>query len=124
MANIISPFWHPVLAQGFILDWDGVIADTDLDFSGIRNKYFGGKRVPLIEAGKWLSEARQVELWQDICVLEMEGAENAVPVNGAFELIEWFGKTLYPLVCCFPEFHGIDQTCCFENRVSPSRGYS
>lgn len=96
MANIFSPFWHPVLARGFILDWDGVIADTDLDFSGIRNKYFDGKRVPLIEAGKWLSEAHQIELWQDICVLEMEGAEKAVPVRGAFELIEWFEKHSIP----------------------------
>lgn len=96
MDKIAAPFWHPVQAKGMILDWDGVIADTDLDFSGIRNKYFNGKRVPLIEATRLLSESDQIELWKDIYDLEMEGAEKATPISGAFELVEWCQKNAVP----------------------------
>ena len=31
--DIKSPFWSPAGASGFILDWDGVIAETRLDFT-------------------------------------------------------------------------------------------
>jgi len=89
MADILRPFWHPSISLGFILDWDGVLADTRLDFSGIRNKYFEGKRVPLIEAAQLLTQDRKEELWNDIYELEMGGAAQAVPVNGSLELVEW-----------------------------------
>lgn len=96
MQELELPFWHPCSARGFILDWDGVIADTSLDFSGIRDKYFDGKRVPLIEAMVTLSESEQIELWKDIYDLEMEGAERALPVKGAFELVQWIEERSIP----------------------------
>ena len=45
------PFWHPAAAKGFILDWDGVLADTKMNFQKIRDKYFNGRFVPLLESG-------------------------------------------------------------------------
>lgn len=89
MAEISKPFWHPSVSLGFILDWDGVLADTRLDFSGIRNKYFAGKRVPLIEAANLLTQDQKDELWKDIYELEMEGAAQAVPVSGSLDLVKW-----------------------------------
>ena len=96
MSTIDLPFWHPCLSSGFILDWDGVLADTNLDFSGIRAKFFNGRRVPLIEAKEWLSEQERGELWKDIYDLEMEGAARAVPVKGAFELVDWLNSNDVP----------------------------
>ena len=48
-TEIKEPFWHPARMDGFILDWDGVLANTRLDFQPVRDKYFGGQIVPLIE---------------------------------------------------------------------------
>ena len=59
---IAPPFWHPSVARGFILDWDGVLADTKLDFAPIRAKYFKGERVPLVEAADMLEESRREDL--------------------------------------------------------------
>ncbi|HPI98955.1 MAG TPA: HAD-IA family hydrolase [Synergistales bacterium] len=89
MAELLKPFWHPSVCLGFILDWDGVLADTRLDFSGIRKKYFEGKRVPLIEAAQLLTQDQKEELWNDIYALEMEGAAKAVPVDGSLQLVQW-----------------------------------
>jgi len=96
MTNLSRPFWHPSRSLGFILDWDGVLADTKLDFSGIRNKYFQGKRVPLIEAAKFLSPDQKQELWIDIYELEMNGAEQAAPVPGSIELVNWLNDKGIP----------------------------
>ncbi|MDR3264548.1 MAG: HAD hydrolase-like protein [Synergistaceae bacterium] len=87
--TISSPFWHPARAEAFILDWDGVLADTRLDFGPLREKYFGGKRVPLIEASDLLPEPARGEAKSEIRRVEMEGAERAVPVEGAKDLIAW-----------------------------------
>lgn len=86
---IERPYWHPGQAAGVLLDWDGVIAETSLDFSGIREKYFDGRRVPLLEAAERLPEERRFQFHRDVEALEVEGADHAVPVPGARELIEW-----------------------------------
>ena len=96
MTGIFSPYWHPVNSRGFILDWDGVLADTKLDFSGIREKYFNGKRVPLIESDHLLTSEQRKQLWKDIYELEMYGATHAVAVDGALSLVEWLGKNDIP----------------------------
>ena len=85
--NIKPPFWHPSASRGFILDWDGVIADTKLDFSGLRERYYGGRRAMLLEDASSLSPEEQTSFMQELCDLEMEGAAKARPVPGAFELI-------------------------------------
>ena len=96
MKTIYTPFWHPIESAGFILDWDGVLADTNLDFSGIRTKYFNGEPAPLIEGMAALSEERKKELWQDIYTLEMNGAEQAVPVEKSIEFVEWLNDHNIP----------------------------
>lgn len=85
--NIKPPFWHPSASRGYILDWDGVIADTKLDFSGLRERYYGGRRAMLLEDASELSPEDRDSLMKDLCDLEMEGAAKAEPVPGAFELI-------------------------------------
>ncbi len=87
--NIKPPFWHPSGSRGFILDWDGVLADTKLDFSGLRERYYGGRRAMLLEDVSTLSPEDQSSFMKELCELEMEGARKAEPIPGAFELIEW-----------------------------------
>lgn len=86
---IKAPFWHPAAQEGFILDWDGVLADTRLDFSPIRNKYFNGEIVPLIERAEELPSPLCDEVKAEIRRIEIEGAARAVPIDGASELIAW-----------------------------------
>ncbi|MDR1049306.1 MAG: HAD family hydrolase [Synergistaceae bacterium] len=87
---------HPARAGAFILDWDGVLADTRLDFLPLRRKYFGGKIIPLIEAAEGLSPPERSEVLAEIRRVEMEGAERAVAVKGARELIEWLRAARRP----------------------------
>ncbi|MDR3230834.1 MAG: HAD family phosphatase [Synergistaceae bacterium] len=94
--TISSPFWHPAYTGAFILDWDGVLADTRLDFGPLRQKYFGGKTVPLIEAAALLPEPDREEAKAEIRRIEMEGAERAVPVEGAKDLIAWLRNAEKP----------------------------
>jgi HAD superfamily hydrolase (TIGR01509 family) len=96
LKPVLPPFWHPAFAHAFILDWDGVLAETSLDFSEIRNRYFNGKRVPLLEAGRLLPESARVRLEKDIYDLEMRGAEKAEPVPGAMELLDWLDERKIP----------------------------
>ncbi len=98
MKTICPPFWHPIISEGFILDWDGVLADTRLDFSQIRMKYFNGQSVPIIEGMKTLAEDRRQELWHDIYTLEMEGAEQATPVEQSVEFVNWLNNHDIPWV--------------------------
>lgn len=92
----MKPFWCPAEASGFLLDWDGVIADTKLDFSSLREKYFGGRRALLIEDACELSpDVREVYM-QELEDIEMEGAKKAVAVEGAFEFIEWLKENKKP----------------------------
>ena len=87
--NIKHPFWHPSESKGFIIDWDGVIADTRLDFSGIRRKFFNGEPVLLLEEAERLPEEKKKELLSAIEEEEIRGAEKAVLIPGVKELIEW-----------------------------------
>jgi phosphoglycolate phosphatase-like HAD superfamily hydrolase len=95
---------HPAQAKAFILDWDGVLADTQLDFKPLRQKYFDGKAasesssekgspfsipIPLLEATSALPESLREEVMAEICRIEIEGAERAVAVDGAKDLIAW-----------------------------------
>jgi beta-phosphoglucomutase-like phosphatase (HAD superfamily) len=84
-----APLRHPSRASAFILDWDGVLAETRLDFAPLRRKYFGGKFVPLIEAAATLPQVLREEVLSEIYRIEMEGAENAAAVHGAKDLIAW-----------------------------------
>jgi haloacid dehalogenase superfamily, subfamily IA, variant 1 with third motif having Dx(3-4)D or Dx(3-4)E len=88
-SGITAPFWHPAFSEGFILDWDGVLAETRLNFAPLRAKYFDGKFVPLFEAVETLPPPLGDHLRKDIYDVEMAGAEAAVAVEGARELIEW-----------------------------------
>ncbi|MDT8283886.1 MAG: HAD family hydrolase [Thermovirgaceae bacterium] len=94
--SISPPFWHPSLARGFILDWDGVLADTKLDFAPIRAKYFKGERLPLVEAADSLDPTERRSLERDLYDLEMEGARRATPVDGAHALLEWLDRSQIP----------------------------
>ena len=87
--NIKPPYWHPSVSRGFILDWDGVIADTKLDFSGLRERYYGGRKAMLLEDASTLSTENRASFMKELCDLEMEGAAKAEPIPGAFELIDW-----------------------------------
>lgn len=96
--NIKRPFWHPSDSAGFILDWDGVLAETKLDFSGIRERYYGGRRALLLEEADTLSPSDRKSLMSDLRDLEMRGAEKAEPIPGAVELLEWLSGRNIP--CC------------------------
>ena len=91
-SEIRKPFWHPALMKGFILDWDGVLADTQLNFAPLRQKYFGGKLVPLLESAARLSPLLRDEVCAEIRRVEMDGAERARPIPGALELIRWLNE--------------------------------
>lgn len=86
--DIRPPFWSPAGVSGFILDWDGVLAETSLDFSPIREKYYGGRRAMILEEARSLEPDKRRELFRDLVELEMAGADKAKPVTGAFELLE------------------------------------
>lgn len=94
--NIKRPFWSPAGASAFILDWDGVIAETRLDFSPLREKYYGGRRAMLLEEAGTLEAGRREEFFRDLVELEMAGAESAEPVPGAFEMLKWLADNKIP----------------------------
>ena len=94
--TVSPPFWHPAFSEGFILDWDGVLAETKLNFTPIREKYFGGDFVPLLEAAHSLPTELREELNRDIYDLEMAGAEAAEVVPGALDLLNWLGAQKKP----------------------------
>ena len=89
MKKIAHPFWHPALKGAFILDWDGVLADTRLDFTALRQRYFGGKIVPLTEGAEAFPSPVREEILDVIRRVEMEGADKAKPVPGAHAFIAW-----------------------------------
>ncbi|NLL36365.1 MAG: HAD family hydrolase [Fretibacterium sp.] len=91
-----TPLWHPAQMKAFILDWDGVLADTRLDFTPIRLKYFEGKFVPLLESAEALPSPLREEVQAEISRVEMEGALKARPIDGALELIRWLNERKMP----------------------------
>lgn len=94
--TIKAPFWHPASMSGFLLDWDGVLAETNLDFSEIRSRYYGGRRAPLLEEACTLGEAERASMMKDLYDMEMRGAEGAAPVPGALELLGWLDANAIP----------------------------
>lgn len=103
---IEAPFWHPAQTAAFLLDWDGVLAETSLDFGPIRDRYFGGRRVPLLEAAGHLPEAERRAFHRDIEALEIEGARQATLVPGADELIRWLNEKDLPWAVVSRNFRG------------------
>lgn len=94
--DIKSPFWTPAGASGFILDWDGVIAETRLDFTPLREKYYGGRRAMLLEEACTLEPEMRESFFAELEALEMDGAERAEPVPGALELLAWLEENSVP----------------------------
>jgi HAD superfamily hydrolase (TIGR01509 family) len=84
-----APFWSPSCADAILFDWDGVIADTSLDFSEIRQKYYGDRRAMLLEDAGQLSSDMAAALMSDLREIEMRGAREAEPVPGIFEILDW-----------------------------------
>ncbi|SMG28935.1 HAD family hydrolase [Dethiosulfovibrio salsuginis] len=82
-----SPMWNPLNSGGFIFDWDGVLADTRLDFSPVREKYFGGKDVPILEEMAKMDEGDRELLSEEIRRLEIDGASLATAVPGGQDLV-------------------------------------
>lgn len=93
---MLSPYFHLSEVRGVIFDWDGVIAETKLDFSPIREKYFHGRRVPLIEAAEKMDEPLKSEYLKAIRDEEMRGAWLSTPVEGALEFIDYLEKRRIP----------------------------
>jgi HAD superfamily hydrolase (TIGR01509 family) len=98
ILKIEGPFWAPAKARGFILDWDGVLAETTLDFAPLKVKWFGGRQVLLWEAAEELSPEKREVYREEIRALEMDGAERARPVPGALELLDWIRERGIPWV--------------------------
>ncbi|MDR3076214.1 MAG: HAD family hydrolase, partial [Synergistaceae bacterium] len=84
-----SPFWSPSEASAVLFDWDGVIADTKLDFSGVRQKYFGDRPAMLLEDARTLPPELREALMRDLEELEVRGARNAALVPGVSKILEW-----------------------------------
>ena len=103
---IQAPFWHPAQASAFLLDWDGVLAETSLDFGPLRQRYFGGRKVPLLEAALALPEEEQRAFHRDVQALEMEGASAASLVAGAEELLAWLAERELPWAVVSRNFRG------------------
>ena len=87
---------HPAQAGAFILDWDGVLAETCLNFAPLREKYFGGERVPLIEAAAALPDPPGAVAEAEIYRIEMEGAGRATAVEGAEDILAWLSEVRKP----------------------------
>lgn len=94
--SINKPFWHPSVASAFLLDWDGVIADTKLDFSGIRERYYGGRKALLLEEACTLPLSDRESLFKELYDMEMACAEKATAVPGALELLERLSSQQIP----------------------------
>ncbi len=90
------PFWHPARQEAFILDWDGVLAETSLDFRPLFAKHFGGKRVMLLETLPSLEPSLRKVIEQELIDLEMEGARRAHPVPGAFDFLAFLEERGIP----------------------------
>ena len=84
--SIEKPFWHPSIASAFLFDWDGVVAETKLDFTAVRERYYGGRRAMLLEEASTLAPSDKEALMKDLCALEMEGAEKGGYSPGGFKI--------------------------------------
>ncbi|HQE21437.1 MAG TPA: HAD family phosphatase [Thermosynergistes sp.] len=96
LLSISPPFWHPAFARAFILDWDGVVVETNLDFSPVYGRFFGGKRVMLLEVMQSLPQEVRTEVWRCLEEIETDGASRAQPVPGSLELLSWLEERNVP----------------------------
>lgn len=96
ICNNNKKITHPAEAGAFLLDWDGILANTRLNFAPLREKYFGGKIVPLFEAAAALAEPERSEVLAEIRTVEIEGADTAVAMEGAKDLISWLAEVQMP----------------------------
>lgn len=83
-----APLWSPAEADAILFDWDGVIADTSLDFTEIRHRYFGTRQAMLLEDARTLAPSARESLMRDLHDLEMDGARRAVPVAGSRRVLD------------------------------------
>lgn len=83
------PFWSPSEASAILFDWDGVIAETRLDFSEVHKKYYGDRQAMLLEDSVSLPPDRREALMRDLEELEMLGASVAALVPGISGVLEW-----------------------------------
>jgi HAD superfamily hydrolase (TIGR01509 family) len=90
------PFWSPAHAEAILFDWDGVIAETRLDFSEVRKKYYGDRDVMLLEDASSLAPAMQDALMSDLEALEVRGARTAGVVPGILDVLAWTEKNKIP----------------------------
>ncbi len=96
MTDLFPPLWHPALSDAWILDWDGVLADTKLNFLPFREKYFAGRQVAILEELKHLSPDVRERAIEDMRSIEIEGARRATCVGGAVDLIAWLDREKRP----------------------------
>ncbi|EEX49244.1 MULTISPECIES: HAD family hydrolase [Jonquetella] len=75
--------------EGYILDWDGVIAETSLNFQPIRDRFFGGRHASLLEEMALLDEPERSQCREAIEAEELRGACAAQIVPGASDLLGW-----------------------------------
>lgn len=90
------PFWSPSQTSGILFDWDGVIAETHLDFSGIHSRYYPGRKAMLLEDARTLPEPERLLLMRDLEELEIAGAEAAEPIRGIADVLDWVGECGIP----------------------------
>lgn len=81
--------WRPSDASSFLFDWDGIIADSKLDFSGIRERYFGGRHAMILEEAKLLDDETRARLERELVELEVEGGRRSRLVPGVDRVLEW-----------------------------------
>lgn len=110
-----SPYIHLDQIRGVILDWDGVIAESRLDFTPIREKYFGGRRVPLLEAAAEMQEPLKTELMNAIRDEEMRGAAFRRG-RRRFRFHQPARRTPHPMVRIVAKLPRIHRTCRSKHR--------
>lgn len=91
-----SPMWNPLSGGGFIFDWDGVLARTNLDFSPVRNKYFQGRRASILEEMALQDPDVREAIAREVNSIEMAGAAKAQAVEGASGLIALLDEKSIP----------------------------
>ena len=84
-----GPFWSPSDASAILFDWDGVIADTRLDFSEVKRKYYGDRPAMLLEDSVSLASEARESLMRDLEEIETRGARNASFVRGVDRVLGW-----------------------------------
>ncbi|MBP5212814.1 MAG: HAD family phosphatase, partial [Pyramidobacter sp.] len=91
-----TPLLYPGNFKGVVFDWDGVIAETKLNFQPIRDRFFGGQRVPLLESARTLPPSECDAVMKAIAAEERRGAAASTPVPGALELIRLLNERRVP----------------------------